>query len=55
MEIKYATGLTTITNANSGTLERIENIVDDIIEQTTEGLQINNLKQIREKARISSR
>ena len=35
MDIRYATGLTTILNASRGTLESIGGIIDEIIDQTT--------------------
>ena len=46
MDIKYATGLTTIENATYGTLYRIESMINSIIDATTAGLQIEDLYSV---------
>ena len=46
MDIKYATGLTTITNANKGTQEAVGAILEQIIEKSTTGLEIEGLEAI---------
>ena len=46
MDIHYATGLTTIDYATSGTRVSIENMIQEIIEETTNGLEISNLSKI---------
>ena len=46
MDIKYATGLTTITNANRGTQEGIGKLLEQVIDKSTTGLEIEGLADI---------
>ena len=43
MDLKCATGLIKILNANMSTETEVAIMIDDIIEQTTVGLDIENL------------
>ena len=49
MDIKYATGLTTIKNANKATQVKMGEILEEIIEKSTTGLTIDNLESIKEE------
>ena len=46
MDIRYATTITTIYNATSATQRAVENMIKEIVEVTTLGLEIQNLEKI---------